>query len=170
MYMIYLEPGEAYFAESPTSIVTILGSCLAVSMWLPRLRVGAICHAFLPKCLTWNKCQSHCQERFKYVHCTIPWMVEQLSLPGVRRSEIETKLFGGGDLFVPSMISGNNLSVGKQNTVMALEMFKKEGLIVASQDLGGTMGRKIIFNTGTGEVLLKRIKQTETHGSERSNT
>jgi chemotaxis protein CheD len=163
--MIYLEPGKVHFAETPSRIVTILGSCLAVSMWVPRLRVGALCHAFLPKCQTWNKCRTYCLERFRYVHCTIPWMLGQLSLPGVHRSEIEIKLFGGGDMFNSSGLGDEKMGVGKQNAATALNILRKEGLAVVSQDLEGSIGRKIIFNTGTGEVWLKRIKQPGINGA-----
>jgi chemotaxis protein CheD len=156
--MIYLEPGEVYLAESSTTIVTVLGSCLAVTMWVPRLRVGIICHALLPQCLTWNKCRDHCRERFRYLHCTIPWMIEQLRRLAVRRREVEIKLFGGGKMNISSLHDGEYAQVGEKNAALALKIFQEEGLVVVSQDLGGTQGRKIIFHTETGEVLLKRIK------------
>jgi chemotaxis protein CheD len=162
--MVYLEPGEICLAEEPTQISTVLGSCLAVTMWIPRLKFGAICHAFLPRCQTWESCHGPCRERFKYVYCTIPWMVEELRRLGGRRLEIEVKLFGGSDRFLFAEEEGSGWQAGRENAATALSLLKKEGLSVAVQDLGGAGGRKIIFDTGTGEVLLKRIKPQSLRG------
>ncbi|MGA2108628.1 MAG: hypothetical protein ABSH25_13400 [Syntrophorhabdales bacterium] len=45
---VFLKPGEIYVGEEPAEISTILGSCVSVTMFSKRVRVGAICHALLP--------------------------------------------------------------------------------------------------------------------------
>ena len=45
---IYLRPGEMVLAREPTILATILGSCIGVTFWCARLRVGALCHSILP--------------------------------------------------------------------------------------------------------------------------
>ena len=157
--MIYLQPGEVCVSDRPGSIVTVLGSCLAVTMWVPRLGIGAICHSYLPHCSNRMTCRSQCRERFKYVHCTIPWMIEMLSRNDIRPSELEIKLFGGGHLAASLQEPADTIQVGQQNAATAMEILKQTGLTVTSQDLGGFMGRKLIFNTGNGEVLVKKIRQ-----------
>src|SRR5579862_9057959 len=47
---VYLHPGESYLAREPAILRTLLGSCVGATFWSPRLRVGALCHAQLPKC------------------------------------------------------------------------------------------------------------------------
>lgn len=164
--MVYLEPGEVCLAEAPVRISTVLGSCLAVTMWSPKLKIGAICHAFLPRCQTWENCRGPCLERFKYVYCTIPWMVARLRRNAIRFSEMEVKLFGGSDRFLYSEEEGGDWQAGRENAAMAFSLLKKEGLAIAGQDLGGAEGRKIIFDTGTGEVLLKRITPLSLRGDQ----
>jgi chemotaxis protein CheD len=39
-----------------------------------------------------------------------------------------------------------------------MQSLKKEGLSILSLDVGGATGRKLFFNTHTGEVLLKRLQ------------
>jgi hypothetical protein len=45
---IFLQPGEFYFGDHETRIRTLLGSCVAITMWHPRLRIGGMCHYLLP--------------------------------------------------------------------------------------------------------------------------
>ena len=51
--------------------------------------------------------------------------------------------------------------MGKQNIEMALRRLEDESLRLVTQDLGGARGRKILFNTYSGEVFLKRLRKTE---------
>ena len=42
--------GELYLARSPAILRTMLGSCVGVTFWSPRLGAGALCHGVLPRC------------------------------------------------------------------------------------------------------------------------
>ena len=46
---VFLQPGEFYFGEEKTRIRTLLGSCVAVTLWHPKLRIGGMCHYMLPR-------------------------------------------------------------------------------------------------------------------------
>lgn len=45
---VFLHPGEFYFGGGPTRIATLLGSCVSITVWHPRLLVGSMCHYMLP--------------------------------------------------------------------------------------------------------------------------
>jgi chemotaxis protein CheD len=154
---LFLKPGEMVVSAEPLVVTTLLGSCVAVTMFSHRLRLGAICHALLPSCRREQSCSQ--QESGKYVECAIAHMMAQLSHRGVLNSEIEAKLFGGSDMF--ETIDGSRLSVGRQNLEKALSVLEQASVKVLTQDLGGPRGRKIIFHTSTGEVFLKRLRKTE---------
>jgi chemotaxis protein CheD len=154
---VYLKPGNMYWAERPTLVVTVLGSCVSVTMFSRRTGVGVICHGNLPRCRGLTSCGGACLERFKFVDCSIRQMVKLFDRHGIKRSEIEVKCFGGADMF-----SGNNRksgtdSMGRQNVQTAKEIILSEGLSINRMDVGGPQGRKIYFYTDTGEVLLKRL-------------
>ncbi|HJV67301.1 MAG TPA: chemotaxis protein CheD [Geomonas sp.] len=154
---IFLKPGEVMVAVSPTIITTLLGSCVAVTMFTPRLKLGGICHVLLPVCRRERDCD-RCQEAGKFVPCAIGLMLKEMTALGVTRGEIEAKIFGGADMFDSEMLRN---SVGRQNIEMALSTLESESIRVVTRDLGGKRGRKIVFFTGTGEVLLKRLRKTE---------
>jgi chemotaxis protein CheD len=53
----------------------------------------------------------------------------------------------------------NNLSVGRQNILIAMRQIEDHGLILVASDTGGIQGRKLIFKSDTGVVLLKRLAE-----------
>ena len=155
---LFLKPGEMVLGEEPTAVTTLLGSCVAVTLFSPRLRLGAICHAVLPSCRKDHPCDGH-GEAGKYVACAIRVMLEAFHARGVARNEIEAKLFGGSEMF--DSAQQRSRSVGMQNMQAALELLESQSVRVITRDLGGQRGRKIIFHTHTGEVFLKRLKKSE---------
>ena len=48
-------------------------------------------------------------------------------------------------------------NVGQRNIELAYKMVSELGIPVKSSSTGGKLGRKIHFNTGTGEVLQKYL-------------
>ena len=141
--------------------MTVLGSCLAVTMFHRRRGLGAICHGLLPKCNGRKGCSGECLEGFKYVDCSIQKMVRIFDQHKVRRGEIEVKCFGGSDMFARQIERPGLISVGRQNIISAEKILHSEGLKLNVKDVGGPEGRKIFFYTHTGEIMLKRLKKTE---------
>lgn len=147
---IYLKPGELAVAERPALVSTVLGSCVAVTLFSPRLGIGAISHAMLPLAAG--------RSDFKYVDSSLLHMLAQFDRLQVSKRELVVKLFGGADMFEPAQASGGS-TVGRQNIQAARVLLRQEGLSVQAEDTGGRQGRKLLFYTHTGEVLLKRLSR-----------
>jgi chemotaxis protein CheD len=160
--IIYLKPGEMHISGKPSIVVTVLGSCLSVTMFHRRAGLGAICHGLLPECGKKKSCNSVCADGFKFVDCSIKRMLKRFDVHDIKRGEIQIKCFGGADMFSVRPEMAGIVSVGKQNIVTARKMFENEGLTLHSIDVGGNQGRKILFYTHTGEVLLKRFQANDT--------
>jgi chemotaxis protein CheD len=160
---ISLKPGDIYFSDKPALISTLLGSCVSVTMFSRRLGAGAICHGLLPSCKGKKPCEGDefCSEGMRYVDCSIMRMLDWFAQIGVARGEIDVKVFGGSDM-LSGPESATKATVGQQNISMAFQVIEKENLRIAASDVGGGRGRKIIFSTHTGEVLLKRLLKSET--------
>jgi chemotaxis protein CheD len=154
---VYLKPGEMFLAREPTTIRTILGSCVGVTFWCARLGVGALCHSMLPRCpQPAVGGEMSLEVGYRYVDFCIREIARQLDSLGAARHEIQVKVFGGADvLFVAEAAA--RPSVGRQNYETAMEVLHDEGFAVSASSLGETFGRKIRFNTGSGEVLLLRL-------------
>jgi chemotaxis protein CheD len=156
--VIYLRAGELHFSEQSARVYTVLGSCIAVTMFHRRLGIVAICHGLLPECRGKGQCGGECPAPGKYVDCAIQWMTKRFKQQGVLLREIEIKVFGGADTFSTGPAGRGGIRVGKRNAGMALRALGKEGLNILSLDVGGAIGRKLFFNTHTGEVLIKRLQ------------
>jgi len=152
---IYLQPGEIHLARSPALLKTVLGSCVGVTFWSPRLEIGALCHGVLPRCPpTVVSPEGH-----RYVDFAILELVRQLEMFGVRRDALQVKVFGGADVLPVSATHPWRKTVGYQNWHRALEVLFEQQLAVMASDVGGSVGRTIQFHTGSGEVLLRRLSR-----------
>jgi chemotaxis protein CheD len=146
-----------YFAERPTLVVTVLGSCVAITMHSRRAGLGAICHGLLPSCKGQQQCSGDCLEGFKYVDCSVKRMAALFDQNGIVRREVEVKCFGGADMFKTDIKKRELVSVGKQNLTIAQKVLQDEGFSLNVSDVGGLHGRKILFYSHTGDVFLKRL-------------
>ncbi len=148
---VFLKPGESFFADLPTVVTTVLGSCVSVTMYSAEHRCGAICHAMLPE-------ENSQGNAYRYVDASIMGMLRSFVRYGIKRSHIEVKLFGGSDILpVCDSTRETGATVGSQNIDTALRIIERERLRLVTSDTGGVQGRKILFHTHTGEILLKRL-------------
>jgi chemotaxis protein CheD len=147
---VYLKPGEVHISDRPSKVSTVLGSCVAITMFSQSKGLGGICHALLPR----NQFFSE-REKLHYVDSSIFYMLWTFESYGVKRDAIEVKLFGGANLFERE---NGKETVGQSNVEVALDVISFEGLSLIASDVGGTQGRKLFFETHTGRVFLRRLK------------
>lgn len=153
---VYVQPGESCLVAQPAVLRTVLGSCVGITFCVVRLRVGALCHPMLPRCSAARSGNMSAVAGRRYVDFAIRDMARQLDELGAQRSEVEVKLFGGGDVLV-TIGSSSRDTVGKLNSEVALKVLEEEGFTVSACSLGGTSGVQIRFETATGEVMLRRL-------------
>ena len=144
----YLYPGGIFADKVPHKVTTILGSCVAVCLWDPTKNYGGINHYLLP---FWN---GEGLSSPRYGNISIPKLIEQMTRMGCRIESLKAKVFGGASMQKNSV---GLLNVGERNAVFAVEYLKEIKIPILSSDLGGNQGRKLIFNTETGGVLMKKL-------------
>lgn len=157
----YLKPGEMYLTLEPCLITTILGSCLSVTMRNKHTGMSAICHAVMPSIRDARNKDKARNDPFQYVDSALEWMLGQFEKNNVKPRDIEVKMFGGAALFPDKKPMKHDLSVGKRNVETAVKMLKKNRVSLTAWSVGGDKGRKLIFNTQTGEVFAKFIKKAD---------
>ncbi len=160
---VCLYPGELYIAEMPTVIWTVLGSCLAIVFHHQASGCGAICHAQLSEIAGGaNRCSDACpnpcfaetsgENPFKFVSCSIHYLVGSFAAKGIYPRDIDVKLFGGASILTSSPIK----TVGDMNIEVAEKMLDDYHLQIMSKHIGGNQGRTLYFYSDSGEVFLKR--------------
>jgi chemotaxis protein CheD len=146
---LYLNPAELVLAESPALVTTVLGSCVAVTFYYRHLAYGTICHAVLPS--------GKEEGPGKYVDQSIAYMLDFFRRKKIRPHELVAKVFGGADMFAQLNTDKVSRTIGSQNIQAALESLKTAGIEPAVIEVGGQLGRKLIFHTASGEIFMKRI-------------
>jgi chemotaxis protein CheD len=150
---VFLQPGEFYFGDRETRIRTLLGSCVAITLWHPGLRIGGMCHYMLP--------MRHGNHRRtgldgRYADDAIALFMRELENTGSRPADYEVKMFGGGDQFTvrapvaPIHVSDGNIDVGRH-------LLKQNGFKVKAEHLGGTGHRNVIFDVWSGQAWIQHV-------------
>ncbi len=153
---VYVQPGESHLVKKPATMRTLLGSCVGIAFWVPRLGVAALCHPMLPRFPHRSPDGMPLSKSRRYVDFAIRDLARQFDNLGAKRGEVQVKLFGGCDV-LPVSKKSHKPTVGKLNYETALKVLESEGFRVSAYCLGGDCGITIGFNTETGEVLLKRL-------------
>jgi len=47
--------------------------------------------------------------------------------------------------------------VGHENVAIARSVLQKKGIAIVSEDVGGNMGRKVVFDTETGQLMTLKV-------------
>lgn len=143
----YLHPGNVFAPERPHQVTTVLGSCIAVCLWDQKLGIGGINHYLLP---LWN---GEGLPTPRYGNVAIALLVDKLKEHGCQQSRMVAKIFGGATMWQGNE---NTFSVGDRNTSFARRFLAEIKIPIQGADVGGDFGRKIIFDTGSGVVMLRR--------------
>lgn len=151
-----LGPGQTALIRDKTLVTTVLGSCVAVTMFHRARQLAAICHAMLPCRFCSGACSVE-SGHHRFLCHAVPGMLAFFHAAGVDNDAIEVKLFGGGTLLRRSSGSREFESVGESNIALAKQLIENLGLRVSAFNVGGNLGRKIIFDTGTGDVRHKHL-------------
>ncbi|HEY6447026.1 MAG TPA: chemotaxis protein CheD [Acidobacteriaceae bacterium] len=155
---LFVQPGESHLVRGRAILRTLLGSCVGVTFWHPRLEIGALCHPMLPHCSGRHADQPPDLGR-RYVDFAISDLASQFRALGARPEETEVKLFGGADVLMGSNGAGRR-TVGSLNGEAALRCLRSEGFRIAASRLGGLSGVHLTFLTETGEVRVRPLEPT----------
>lgn len=165
--------GEAVINPGDYNLVASgIGSCLIITLYDSKLRIGAIAHTLLPSsvqhntdygtnssapafsnkqgCMTAERTTVETEDA-KYVDAAIDKMLKGLEAAGAKRADLEAKLIGGSNMF-SSLITDD---IGGENILIAKDKLKREGIRIVGECVGGSQGRSVEFSPATGVVTVK---------------
>ena len=150
---IFLHPGEIYFGKAPMIISTLLGSCVAATIWHPTQHLGGMCHIVLPESLG-KTCD------MKYGDCAIGEFVKQITRHSTRANEYVVNIYGGSDMF-PDMKKSEGMKIGERNIDKVRELLELYKFKINEVDTGGTHSRKIRLDLSDGSVGIRKHGKVE---------
>jgi chemotaxis protein CheD len=161
---IFLQPGDYYFGEEKTRIRTLLGSCVAITLWHPGRRIGGMCHYMLP-----HRPQRSASEALdgRYAEEAMAMFRNSLRETGTRPTDYQLKLFGGGQMFQHLDRTRRHVDISQRNVETGRELAARHGFKVQAEDLGGAGHRNVILDLWSGDVWLKKVAPQLLGASER---
>ena len=152
MEAIKLLPGEYYVTKRDMVLVTVLGSCVAACIRDRVTGIGGMNHFMLPE--NKGEVNSPIATAARYGAYAMEMMINQLLKGGAKRSNLEAKLFGGGNVLRGFTVT----NVGERNVDFATQYLKNENIRVVAKSLLDIYPRKVYFFPSTGRVMLKKLR------------
>lgn len=158
---IYLAPGQYFAGGAAYQVRTLLGSCVAITLWHPYLRFGAMSHFMLssrpPRVTDSDSGFSDTQLDGKYADEVMILMIQELRDSNIPITECQAKIFGGSNMFPDRNISEQS-DIGLKNGLAARQLLASHRIPVVSENLFGFSHREIIFNLASGDVWVRQAK------------
>lgn len=144
--MVYLHPGQYVAFAEATHVTTILGSCVSICLYDERSGAGGVNHFVLPDV-------SPDVSSPRYAGPAFQDLLRRLRGLGARAEDLRAKLFGGAGTMALSL----DTAVGARNVQAARALLGLCEIPIVSEDVGGTFGRKLLFETRGGAAWVRRL-------------
>jgi chemotaxis protein CheD len=140
----------AYFVKKQGFRLVCLGigSCIATVIYDPYAKVYAMGHIMLSYHFEGNKSD----KLNKYADVCIPNMVKDLIAMGANERHLQAKIAGGAHMF--PTIPEDKFTISKKNIEAVKKILAENKVKLIGEDLGGNLGRTIIFETDTQEFKV----------------
>ncbi|MDM7926620.1 MAG: chemotaxis protein CheD [bacterium] len=146
----FIQISELKVTPSPDVLRTVVGSCIALCLFDRARSIGGMVHILMPE---------HDGKQDtppgRYADTGVPALVREMQRSGSRAPGLEAALFGGASMFT----SGSNgiRSIGLRNADVVREILAEYRIPVRDEDVGGTLGRRVVFHCGTGRVDVSML-------------
>jgi chemotaxis protein CheD len=137
----FLQPGYILASQDLHLIHIVLGSCVAVCLWDSYKNFGGACHFIYPTA-------THGEANGRFGGIAIPHLLHLMQDLGSDLTLLKAHVIGGAtNINSPSNLGNDNISIAE--AVLAKYRIK-----IVTKEVGGTFGRKVIFHSMTGKVLV----------------
>ncbi|MDY9924974.1 chemotaxis protein CheD [Methanosarcina sp.] len=140
--------GEYKIGKNVLLKVMGLGSCIGVILSDVSTGLCGIAHVLLPGASN--------NGETKYAETAIEKMFEDMVKMGARKNRITAKFAGGAQVF--KHMNLDILKIGDRNAISVEETLIRRNIPILAKDVGGEVGRNVIFNPADGSMIVKYTK------------
>jgi chemotaxis protein CheD len=137
----------ALMKGSGALIASAVGSCVVVTLYDGEHQIAAMAHAMLPSS---SRSGRNRPRDARYVDTAIDALLRKMTAHGSRQEDVEAKIVGGANIF-PDLES----RIGEDNVAAAKAKLKAEGIELAGESVGGSIGRSVELCPTSGIVTVK---------------
>jgi len=135
-------------AADPTCISAVLGSCVSVCIYDRKKKCGGMNHFRFP--YTGDRKRATAL----YGNVSTLSLIQMMMDNGSQKEYLEAQIFGGAQ---NQKIAQED--IGIENIEAARKVLQRCKVRIVSEDVGGLMGRKVVFNTETAELAVIRVQK-----------
>jgi two-component system chemotaxis response regulator CheB len=150
----FLLPGDSVTTRKPTHLATLLGSCVSVCLSNTSQRTAGMNHYMLPE-------SAGGPDPGRYGDTSIRQLVKTLFALDSNPRHYRARIYGGGKVIGHLGALGD---IGTRNIEIARRLLAEFGLGIEHEEVGGSKGRRIDFNTQTDVIECRVV------GTNRSST
>ena len=126
-----------------------LGSCIGVCLYDNEKKIGGMLHYQLPD--SKMNPERAMQNPFMYADTGMKKLVDKLISMGASKKRMQVKIAGGA-----AMDTGpKGFDIGKRNHLAIRKMLWKNGMLISSEDVGGSSPRNLYINIENGIVTVR---------------
>lgn len=152
-YKSVISPGYIAISQEPSLLCSVCGHGVVVVIWDRINRSGGMAHCIYPK-TGWGQRSTN-----YHADVAIPSLLRQLTHGNPSLNGCEAQLFGGGSR------AGKSIQKRADKIIRTIKkILRKYNIPVISEDIRGSAGRKIVFDTHSGDVFIlktKNIRKTD---------
>jgi chemotaxis protein CheD len=147
---------ELKIARAPKKLAALgLGSCIAICVYDPEVKVGGIAHVMLPL----SSMATDNQNRAKFGDTALPFLLEEMTKAGAKAERLDVKLVGGAEMFTHE-IKNERLKIGERNLQAIEDSCKKLGLKISGRCVGSNTGKSVTMDLESGTIQVRTLKRT----------
>nr|WP_287412041.1 chemotaxis protein CheD [Pseudodesulfovibrio sp.] len=150
MSTIIVGISDMRFSVTPEDVLVTysLGSCIGISAYDPKARIGGLIHCLLPS--PGEAPKGDRDNPFKFVTTGVPVMVRRLVKAGAKQNRLVFKGAGGANIR-----SQYHIPIGAENAEALRGVLSYNNAQLAAEEFGGTIPRSMFLHIDTGRVLVR---------------
>ena len=144
--------GQIAVASDSGTLRTLVGSCVSVALFDPRLHLAGLAHVLLP--------ESHgtTEEPGRFADTAITELLRQLNkLSRGKQPHWRANIAGGAAMFP----GHEEVTVGTQNITAVETLLRKNRIPIVAKACGGEQGRRVSIDVATGSMNVTYTSDTK---------
>jgi chemotaxis protein CheD len=139
------------FSNNPEDVLVTyaLGSCIAVAIYDPKVKVAGLLHYMLPEsALDMNKAR---ENPGMFADTGVQLLFKSCYSLGAEKKRIITKVAGGANI----IDNTNYFRIGEKNIMALRKIFWRNNVFIDSEDTGKNYNRTVRMNVANGNIHVK---------------
>lgn len=148
-YVVGISEMKVSGQPGDTLITYSLGSCIGLTLYDPRRKIGGLIHCMLPL----SKIDpARAEERpCMFTDTGVPRLLGVMLDMGAEKRNLIAKVAGAASL----LDNNGSFNIGERNQVILRKLLWKNQILIQAEETGGSKARTLSIDVDTGTTLLR---------------